>query len=912
MYLYGEIASKKGKRVRVEIVTQGTKTPEMEIVDSDDGLIWFSPDPMHIDTAVNDTFDVLLRNSATIRLQSAIELTGLYCQSAMDATVKIYEDGRCIFSGYIEPQAYGQEFYSVADDVDINCIDCLSALQYSLYGGISEGNGRYEEIKMNANSRSFFDLIKEALTLVAGTDFNLFYDGSKAIEGRDIFKDVEISELLFIGKDENSVWTYQEVLEEILKYLGLHIEQEGTDFYIFSWDSAKNGEKVKWTRLIGDGEPEWAKVSETEISLETAADTKTSLDMGESFNLISLTCEITETENLIESPLDEENTVSPYPKRQLYVSTYSVPREYSNWPNPTQHTQAIFSYAYKRSFDLVWNHEKNFPPGDGYEVSFKDWYIRTKNNPNWKFKIGEFPDAYQTLCGDGAMPQEELPNWLGKENRIGAMLASFGYAENHIPIDDNSLVPSIEMKDYMVIGVWGNQDDERPFPADASLLSAAPVASYTGKVSGAVLTPSDAETTNYIVISGSLRLAPSTDVSFLWSDMDRNLDEPYYDNPKAVEWKNSQETLRYYTRMWWKTDDHKEDEEDDPDYEIMNRWWKGDETKGVAPNYIAYGLCPPEEDGPELFEYKYSSEGYSTDEISKLPVLACMLIIGDKCLVETGTDGQISDFHWVPFKEREQCADDDEYYAQSFTIGIDPKIGDKIIGPEYDIQNNISYNLGIEAEGTAIPIRHSDRLKGKVRFQILGPVNLMWDEITRRHKTWFRSVKWTTNSKPVLAHVQNIFLRDFEVKVYSDNGLLEFGDNCDLVYMSDTDEKFVNKKDDITFRINTALTTEERVALGVSDVLRLSTPSLDEFGLKEIKDTRSGESGKPEQFYVDEAYRECHVPKVELEHNARIEVNRFDRYTHQALPGKRFFTQGLSRDLREGETLLKLREIGND
>ena len=36
--------------------------------------------------------------------------------------------------------------------------------------------------------------------------------------------------------------------------------------------------------------------------------------------------------------------------------------------------------------------------------------------------------------------------------------------------------------------------------------------------------------------------------------------------------------------------------------------------------------------GPQLYEFKYSAIGDGSDHISKVGVLACMLIIGDKCV----------------------------------------------------------------------------------------------------------------------------------------------------------------------------------------------------------------------------------------------------------------------------------------
>ena len=290
-----------------------------------------------------------------------------------------------------------------------------------------------------------------------------------------------------------------------------------------------------------------------------------------------------------------------------------------------------------------------------------------------------------------------------------------------------------------------------------------------------------------------------------------------------------------------------------------------------------------------------------------------MLVIGDKCVVEAGTAGQVSDFSWKTYKTREQCTSDDEYYQQCFTIGFDPKIGDKLVGTEFSLQNNISYTMGIDVEGIAIPIKKSDKISGQVKFMILGPVNTTWDVITRRHPTFFRHTKWSSSTVPLLAHVSSIILKSFEVKVYSDNGLVNNTGDNDLIYMSDTVETYVNKKDDLQMKINSALTTAECQALGVTDTVKLSTPfnvSTNE-GLLTIYDYTKAVAAKPEQIYVDSYYNEYHAPRVLMEQKLMDKagiISLFRHYTHPAL-GKEFFVQGIGRNLMEGYADLQLKEV---
>jgi len=45
--------------------------------------------------------------------------------------------------------------------------------------------------------------------------------------------DMKVSELLFLDDDFDSLWTSDQVLNEVLQYLNLHIVQLGRDFFIY-------------------------------------------------------------------------------------------------------------------------------------------------------------------------------------------------------------------------------------------------------------------------------------------------------------------------------------------------------------------------------------------------------------------------------------------------------------------------------------------------------------------------------------------------------------------------------------------------------------------------------------------------------------------------------------------------------
>lgn len=904
MYIHGSFLSQQSDTITVHIVTGNDRTQTIEI-GTEKADVYFSGDPAEIENEVNDTFDVLLRNSAKIRLLCGNLITNLFSTSCRDAVVNIYKNDTCIFAGFIEPQTLSQPYNDRWDELELNCIDALSALQYSKYKNVGALGVIYTFVKAEAAQRSFYDTateilkgVTEGLDILGNQNIKFWYDGSKAVDAQaanryQVFKQLSISDLLFMGDDESDVWQQDEVLEELLKYLNLHIVQDGFNFYIFSWESVKaTPDKIIWHDIVANSTKTTAQQAVT-IALANVADCDTTISIGDVYNQLLLTAKVENIESVIESPLDDDLLVSPYINKQKYLTEYS-----SDGEGKTAY------YAMKA---MVNGEHTNYGGG-----AITDWYVQVMRNKQWTFPMkGNTDIDIVDYFGSEGTNQHALPDWLGQAP--GAAIMALGSVKINTANDDNSPTSKVNMTNYLVVSVNGNgidNDENKTYPSVADIQKNIPYAVYTGNKAGGVFSPSDEETTNYIVLSGKVILNPIMAVTGNFSAMRKKMgDRPPYQGSgggggttpppmyfwhKTVPSRNNGDG-RYYTRQYWQAET--------PDKEVS--WHEGADS----------GFYPYTGEGPEEYEFKYSAVGDSTDTISKVAVLACMLVIGDKCVVETGTDGQTTDFVWQKYKERSECQSDDEYYQQCFTIGFDPKIGDKLVGTEFSIQNNIDYKMGIDAEGIAIPITKGDKISGQVRFMILGPVNATWDIITRRHPTFFRHTKWSSSSVPLLAHVSSILIKSFEVKVYSDNGLISNGnDDNDIIYMSDTKETFVNKKDDLEFKINSALTATECAQLGVSNTVKLSTPlniSTGD-GVLEVYDRNGNVKAKPEQIYVDSYYTEYHKPRIVMEQKLRdIDnvVSLFNHYRHEAL-NKEFFVQGIGRNLIEGRADLTLKEIG--
>ena len=874
MYIHGDFRDVNNVLYSVHILSDNDKTKELII--GEKGLL-FSGSPISIETDIDDTFQTIIRRSATINLVTSDYIGDkLFANNSRNIKVNIYKEDICIYAGFVEPNTFSQPFANGLEEFTINTTDALTTLQYYNYGDVTLKT--YLKAKKDAKVKTFKDMLDQMLgdildiDIVNGTGGVIYYDLSKGItKGKEstIFNDCSMSELYLLGDEADDVWTNEDVLEQMLQYLNLHIIQDGLDYYIFDWNSIKN-RRTNWQnmtlRAVTLQNP-----SVIEMTSEMHSSNDTNLSVADVYNQISVKCKLEDQEDVIKSPMDSDSLSSLYNGKQKYMTEYISEGEGRR--------------ANNAFFDMIHDRATTYDC-----CRTVDWYLQAMYNRNWNFITpnGDITD----LCEFGNnmyINQWKLPKYL-KANQLIPSLFRMGSVEKKPNITNNSPTSKIDMSSYLFISINGNGDDTETnhSPSDQTLQNRSGMIEYIGNSSGGVFSPTDDVTTNYLVFSGKLCLMPIQKETDKFSTL-LNYDRGSYWH-KTVPSDNNVDG-RYYTRKWY------------------NQTSPSDE----ATSYIegALSLHPWTKDkANHQLQYNYTSKGDSTDKFSKLPVLECELIIGNKRLIETNIDiyGN-STFKWVEIG-KEPIIDGDK--ITTFSLGINPKIGDKIIGDEFSIQNNISYTMNLETEGTAIPITKDDALSGAVVFRILGPINLTWNDITKRHKTWFRHTKWYNNTKFVLSHLENIIIKDFECKVYSDQAGNDSDEDNDLIYMSNETDKFVNKKDDTEFKFITQLSSAECIQKGIKNSINLNavintntrTP------LESIYNATTNETAKPEEHYINQYYLAYSKPKLIMETDLHdTDDISIQNIFHSKVLKRNFFVQSINRDLKEASVHIKLKEV---
>lgn len=906
MYIHGSFYDISNNEIEVQIVSYNDTSTERII--GEDGL-YFGGSPLSISTDIEDTFTHVIKQSLEINFVTDNYVGDLFFSNgARDITVKVLKNDVPIFVGYVTPTTFTQPYVHGVDEFTVNCTDILSTLQYYNYKNVIAKD--YDEEKLTADVVQMSEVIKGIL------DFNypIYYDTSKGVSSSGlstVFNDIEVSEIVFYDDDADSIKNQDEILNGILQYLNLHIIQQGESFYIFDWDSIKNGNTITWTN-IQDNTTTTETRNVIGINSTKFANSDTNITIADVYSQISLTCDLLEQDTLIENPLDSDSLTSLYSGKQPYMVEYiSEGRGEAAVDAFYTITKGLWAYNYDYCKTV-------------------HWFIQVMQNPNWKMNIGSGL-TIDDLCEqdeDGTyINQWKIPQYLRLNSCTPAIMRLGNYEKKGGEITDNSLINKIDMTDYLCISINGNEtsNEQTHYPSDELLRDKAPIIEYVGSNGGALYSPSDDKTINYLVFSGRILLQPiqyesSGGTVYQGAEVSRqnnfetirlttnahNMESPnnpFYPNyDESTNWNranviksDNNNNGRYYTRKFYTIEKQTEKLET----------YMTDGTPSFQPwtkDKSAHGYL-----------YEYSAEGDGSDRYSKLPILECELIIGDKRLIETDMDEYgNSTFEWVHVgQEPTEEVDGETYTITTFSLGVNPKMQDYIIGDEYDIQNTIDYTMNIDASGTAIPIRKSDGVSGKVTFKILGAINTLWNDVARRHPSFWRHTRWSSDARFILAHCENILIKDFECKVYTNNGMNENEGNNELVYMSAENENYVAKKDDIDFMFATQLTADDAAEKGVntSVILNATINHNTQLGVTSIYNANTNETAKAEEHYINQYYNEYSEPKIELQMTLHDDNIKFtDIYSWNKFTNKQFYPISINRDIRLDNATLTLKE----
>ena len=843
-------------------VTTEIKDPtddEIYQIAASDKIVMFDDSPISISANRQDLLKRIIISQATINLLSNKDLTNdLFAHTNRSINVTITEvsdaeNPQDVFFGYVDPLQFSQGYAHNYEAVSINATDPLGLLEdYRIDQVVNLSNNTYISPSTEISPQY---LISSILSKIG---VNGYYSSNVNQTVVQKMNSTKINCSIFFGDDKDDYKNLYEVLENVLKYFNLYIAM-ATPTIAALYCTINN---VPVRNDLSDFK-------------KLATDTSTSISMDDVYSQITLTCNIEPVEDIVTSFSDDDSLYSDYDTYEHYMTEYFSEMDGDN----------IASMRPWWGFwDILNDYDMASDP-NSYPYCYKsDNYVYVLRNNAWNFGpdsksyIGYMggTTSYNSVDGsfESATPmnpnkhQYDVLYWLAEQRNIckGALLGfAKGPNQNLKTVSDNSVQQSLDLDKWLVISTMGNRDNNT-WTLDTyteRLERNSPICSYTGLTSN-ILSPQDPRITNFLIISGNILLNPlqglsgrqwgnTADLNNTWDDT-KSFWQPY----QAFCWELGQglgcvvglnSNYMYYQQKWDKSTSQKGG------------------IRGFLNNNAAKEL-----------KFEYSAPGNTNDTISKLPILACQLKVGTKYCVEQLWLGEagVNNFKWMTAMELYNLQENLGYEVfWGFTLGIDPKIGDYIIGQKYQISNTIDYSMNIDKTGTAIPIKESDKLSGAVEFKICGAYNAIWNKVTYfEQQFWLYTWKaWFDNPISILSNIQSVMVGDLKIEMASDNAgrnkAKTKADN-DLVYYSNTNPQYIEKQED-EIEICTPLTVDECDKWGIkvqnsnSYVYNSDNSPFRGFG-------PTGQEVKPEQCLIDYLYREYCSPSRVMDTQLKAEA----------------------------------------
>lgn len=240
----GDFYSLRGDKYTVTIITNNDSGTTREIT------LGVPPFATEMDSSDENIYKPVKYQSATVNIVTSGEsdyMFDLYSGEADGTRVTLTRSGETIWDGFATPVVYNNGYTEIHENLELECIDGLSILQYYKYSASPKRVLTFIEILNNILVKC-----KVYTTLYVSNCTRLTQSSTIPI-----LNALFISEQNFFDeKDDNETdndvaWTCKEVLEEICKYLGLVCVGQGSNIYLLDLDGIKNNNNVYTKYNIG-------------------------------------------------------------------------------------------------------------------------------------------------------------------------------------------------------------------------------------------------------------------------------------------------------------------------------------------------------------------------------------------------------------------------------------------------------------------------------------------------------------------------------------------------------------------------------------------------------------------------------------------------------------------------------------
>lgn len=364
MIYSGTFESVNNTRYRVDINTGGSQRQELTLSGS--------PFVTQMDQSDEIIYTPAKYQTATVGFITPDYNLDIYSPAAQGTKVELYEVGNSdtlMWTGYVTPNLYDQGFSKHIEEVQVECIDALSTLQYFKYS------------TENKSTVTFWYIINKLIKQCnAYTKFYISDNTQLTQNGNScIARQLYISESNFFDEkedgetDQDVAWTCQEVLEEICRYLGLTVIADKDSVYFVDYDAIKAGINTYWRYTVDNSSGQKVTVNFSKaITGSDFSATGSTLSLDNVYNKVNVVSDFNTFEDVIPGVFDNLVNITASSDSALANSTNINNGMYGEVVSGNGDNMIIM-------VDRVYNPQKN-SYGDYNTVAVKYY-----NNPNYKF-----------------------------------------------------------------------------------------------------------------------------------------------------------------------------------------------------------------------------------------------------------------------------------------------------------------------------------------------------------------------------------------------------------------------------------------------------------------------------------------------------------------------------------------------
>jgi len=226
---YSNYKSLEDNNIRIEIY----KDTEDNIESKE---LVLSSDSVTIEYTSDTIFKTLKQSSCTVNVLTKTILSNLYTGKLNEILIKIFKNNELFWFGYETQNVYTTDFSDETNKLSLEFIDTVAQLDNVKYKNIDTTNNKSE-------IRSFYEIINKILNIIDPEKVisNIYVSKSFSVNNTfDLLNNLYIQEKNFFD-EENEAQTCKEVIEDIIKFLGMSLIQFKDSYYIIDYECLKNG-----------------------------------------------------------------------------------------------------------------------------------------------------------------------------------------------------------------------------------------------------------------------------------------------------------------------------------------------------------------------------------------------------------------------------------------------------------------------------------------------------------------------------------------------------------------------------------------------------------------------------------------------------------------------------------------------